>query len=640
MKLKYIFMSMLAVVAAGAFTACDDNDYDPTLLDEVKVSSSYVSIPMDGGATTIDVVTTGDWTLSDTPDWLTVSPTSGSAGTTQVTFSADATLDGRETELLLNVSSRTQHIWAFQGIVQASSATVAEIMAGPEKNYRVTGKVTAIANTTYGNWYLNDGTSETPLYIYGTLDKNGNAGQNNSIAAWGIEVGDEITVEGPKQLYGSTVELVNVTVKNITKSLIKVDSVSTTKPIPVEGGTVTIYLSCKGTTGINCSLPIAAQDWLHVVAMEGGVPAYMTFRAHPNTGASRSVPIVFRTKDTAGKEYFAQITIEQDGMVKGTGTESDPYNVVGITSYTKSLDKDVTSDEVIYVKGIISSIKNAFDAEHGTAIYNISDDGTTNGEFTVYSSYYLGNRAWVEGDDQIKVGDEVIVAGNVVYFKGTTPEFASKKSCLISLNGKMAVNAVSVVDFVAAPVGESIYSMSGIISRLYYYKESVAGFYIQDWSGETLIYSPEGYTGAEAKVGDIVTAEGKRSEFKGAAQMAKGGKFTLNYAVSEISIADFLTKEDSKDAYYMVTGTVSSLLDNKGRENDYGNLYLKDGDSELYVYGCYPGYGAQGDNRKGFIKAAGIEVGDKLTMIGYKDTFNGTIELCGGIYVKHEKAAE
>ena len=40
----------------------------------------------------------------------------------------------------------------------------------------------------------------------------------------GIEVGDIVTVEGPKTTYNGTVELVNVTVINIEKSLIKVDS--------------------------------------------------------------------------------------------------------------------------------------------------------------------------------------------------------------------------------------------------------------------------------------------------------------------------------------------------------------------------------------------------------------------------------
>ena len=38
------------------------------------------------------------------------------------------------------------------------------------------------------------------------------------------------------------------------------------------------------------------------------------------------------------------------------------------------------------------------------------------------------------------------------------------------------------------------------------------------------------------------------------------------------------------------------------------------------------------------VKAANIEVGDKLTMIGYKDTYKGLVELCGGIYFSHEKA--
>ena len=83
--------------------------------------------------------------------------------------------------------------------MEITTATCAEVLAGPDaKTYRVTGAVTGIANTTYGNWYMNDGTGE--VYIYGTLDKSGRDGQNNSIAAWGIEVGDEVTVEGPNYL--------------------------------------------------------------------------------------------------------------------------------------------------------------------------------------------------------------------------------------------------------------------------------------------------------------------------------------------------------------------------------------------------------------------------------------------------------
>lgn len=95
-----------------------------------------------------------------------------------------------------------------------TTATCAEIIAGDDgTNYRVTGKCVEITNTTYGNWYLEDATGK--IYIYGTLDKEGNAGKNNSIASWGIKVGDEITVEGPKTTWNGTVELVNVKVIKI-----------------------------------------------------------------------------------------------------------------------------------------------------------------------------------------------------------------------------------------------------------------------------------------------------------------------------------------------------------------------------------------------------------------------------------------
>ena len=142
----------------------------------------------------------------------------------------------------------------------------------------------------------------------------------------------------------------------------------------------------------------------------------------------------------------------------------------------------------------------------------------------------------------------------------------------------------------------------------------------------------EGFIEAGAKVGDIVTVVGQRGAYKDTPQMVSGTFENLKYAVTEVSVAEFLAKEDNKNVYYMVTGTIDEIAN-----TTYGNLYITDGTNRLYVYGCYPGYGATGDFRKDFLAAAGIEVGDKLTMIGYKDTYNGTIELCGGIYFSHEK---
>lgn len=96
------------------------------------------------------------------------------------------------------------------------TATCAEVNAGTDGTiYRVTGNVKSISNTTYGNWYLEDSTGE--LFIYGTRDKDGNNGQNNSIDVWGIETGDIVTVEGPRQTYNGKVELVDVSILSLQK---------------------------------------------------------------------------------------------------------------------------------------------------------------------------------------------------------------------------------------------------------------------------------------------------------------------------------------------------------------------------------------------------------------------------------------
>ena len=84
------------------------------------------------------------------------------------------------------------------------------------------------------------------------------------------------------------------------------------------------------------------------------------------------------------------------------------------------------------------------------------------------------------------------------------------------------------------------------------------------------------------------------------------------------------------DTYFMVTGEITQI-DNP----TYGNLYLKDGDSEIYLYGCYPGYGATGDDRKYLIEDKGIKVGDTLTVIATKGSYNGADQLSNGIYFSH-----
>jgi hypothetical protein len=479
-----------------------------TLLVEIQVSSSYVAIDETGGSNTITLNAKEAWSFDaeELPEWLTVSPMNGGAGENKVTFSADATPDGRTAVLHVSCAGKTQTINVIQGLSVVSEATCAEVIAGPEsKTYRVTGTVTRIENTTYGNWWLVDETGE--IYIYGTLDAKG---QTKNFLSLGLEAGDIVTVEGPKTVYGDKIELVDVTVINIQKSLVKVEGYDPEDAtIPKEGGNVTVNLTCKTNNGISVEIPDEAKNWLGIVSIAGGAEPVVTFHANANPGGDRNTTVVFKTVDDKGKEYTAQATINQKG----------------------------------------------------------------------------------------------------------------------------AIVAATVAEFLEAAEGDTQYRLTGVLKGLYIYKEQVRGFYIKDYSGEVLVYSPAGFTGTEAKPGDIVTVVGKRGSYNGNAQMTSCVFEELLHEVIPISIDEFLDKEDDPNTYYMITGTILDIAN-----PEYGNVTLEDDTNSVYVYGCYPGWGATGDNRKGLFEQLGIEVGDKISIIGVRYTFNGNPQMSNGIYFSHEKA--
>lgn len=125
----------------------------------------------------------------------------------------------------------------------------------------------------------------------------------------------------------------------------------------------------------------------------------------------------------------------QPEPIDWTSSAEAPLTVAALLEKAAKLEAGKNSDKDVFVKGKISSIKYTFSAQYGTAQFSISDNGDAADEFLCYGTYYLGNRAWKEGDDNIKVGDEVVVCGTVTNYQGTV-EMANKKNYLYSLNGK------------------------------------------------------------------------------------------------------------------------------------------------------------------------------------------------------------
>lgn len=250
--MRYLLASLVA--AAAMLIGCTQEE-PVSKLSGLEVDNDYVSIAADeGSAVTIKVKGDESWTaaIPDAKvDWLTVNPTSGAAGqeVTVTLTAAKAATAARGTEVHFTMGSKVKIIKVNQEApagVEVKPSTVAEVLEGEEgKTYRVTGTVVSIANTSYGNWYMNDGTSETNLYIYGTFNAKSQYPKDadGGWAGFGIEVGDKVTVEGPKTVYSGTVELVDVSIIKIEKSLI--DASLTTEKVGPAAGTDTLIVSSK-----------------------------------------------------------------------------------------------------------------------------------------------------------------------------------------------------------------------------------------------------------------------------------------------------------------------------------------------------------------------------------------------------------
>lgn len=519
MKMKNSILSLMALTAAAVFTGCSD-DNDAIYLDEIQVSSSYVSLPVEGGSEKVTLKTVDDWKFDkifqkiikhedgskpdtlyvETPDWLKVNQLSGNAGELELEFSADATLDGHTAELQISCAGQTQHINVIQGLPVVSEATCAEVIAGPDsKKYRVKGICTGIANTTYGNWYLTDETGT--IYIYGTYDSKGN---EKNFSSWGMEVGDEVIVEGPKLTYGSTVELVNVTVVALNKSLVKVDSTYVNgvagSELPLEGGELTAYVTCKGQ-GVSVDIPEDAKEWLSIAAIKNG-GTEVVFKAAPNTGGDRSTTITFTTTD-GKKNYTSQVDISQKG----------------------------------------------------------------------------------------------------------------------------AIVPATCAEFNAAPVGNAQYRLMGLVTKVA--SEKFGNIYVQDYTGSVYVYGTTNYADYPVKAGDVVNIVGPRAEYKGSPQMQNGTIDELCASAEPISLADFNAAADDNSKLYLLTGKITEIANDK-----YGNVYIEDETgAKVYLYGVYGDW--TGANKQYFIKDNGIAVGDEITVVTIKTSYNGAAQgknaVCFGV---------
>ena len=192
-------------------------------------------------------------------------------------------------------------------------------------------------------------------------------------------------------------------------------------PIQLPSGAVRTAVNLKDNAG----------NYKKEILLVGNIEKYFGTTGIKSTSYAKIGDTEAGTKPSSGEGGGGS-----DTPSSGTGTLANPLTASQVYDIVAAMESGVTSTEDYYVKGKICSIKFEYSAQYGTATFNISDDGNTGSkEFIAYSTYYhASEQKWKEGDTQVAVGDEVVICGKVVNYNGNTPEFASKKSYVVSIS--------------------------------------------------------------------------------------------------------------------------------------------------------------------------------------------------------------
>ena len=495
MKLYRFFLSILAGAALAA--GCVQEQVISSL-DSFQVENSYLSIALEGGIANTAVKATTQWSFDDAtvPEWLTVTPRSGGSEVTGLVFAADANTgsSARTANLVVNVGSRKQRFTVIQagpGAYEAPISTIAEVMAGNDgQTFRIRGTVTTIVNTNYGNLNVQDETGT--IYIYGLFNAKGqypkDAGGWNT---FGVESGDIITVQGPRTMYGSTLELVDATLIKVEKSLISVEPGEIALE-SAEAGTFTISVVSKA----DGMAVLPSESWIKltdIAAGDGGAAVYSFAYEANTTTAARTATVVFKATNSS-----KSVSVSQPG-VPPTGQSITDIVALPDNSGVETLESTVVAKTT---KGFVIS-------DGATAIY-----------------------AYDNGANAVEVGDKVKVLATKTTYNGV-PELATLTS--VEKTGTASVSypaakdvTASALDY-AASVAEYITFTGTLKVSGNYYNVELDGVDPATKQG-SLVYPVEALD-AKSFDGQAITVTGYFNGLSG------GGKY-INVIVTKIAGAN------------------------------------------------------------------------------------------------------
>ena len=610
MKLYRFFLSILAGAALAA--GCVPEQVISSI-PEFKPEQSYLGIPYEGGIASTTIKATTQWSFDESsiPEWLTVTPHSGSSEVNSIVFAADKNTasSDRTANLRVNVGGKQQRFTVVQGgpgAFEAPLSTIAQVAAGSDGEvFRIRATVTGIRNTNYGNIDVADETGS--IYIYGLFNGMGQYPKDaaGGWSSFGIESGDVITVQGPRTLYnGTTLELVDATLIKVEKSLISVEPGSIELE-SAEAGTFTISVVSKA----DGMAVLPSESWIKltdIAAGSGGAAVYSFAYEANTTTAARTANVVFKATNSS-----KSVAVTQPG-VPPTGQSITEIVALPDNSGVETLESVVVGKTA---KGFVLS-------DATTAIY-------------VYDN----------GANAVELGDAVKVLATKTTYNGV-PELATvtsvEKTSMASWSYPSPKDITADALTYEASVAEYI-SFTGVLKKSgNYYNVELDG--VDPGVKQGSLVSPVEALGVDAYDGQAITATGWFNGLSGGGKYINlivtkitgaNAKGTLNNPYTPAEAADAVkdltwtsnSEYQTTDPVY-VKGKISRIAQSKGVDQvftaDYGNasFYISaDGSEsgEFYVFRTlYLG------NRKWVEGDTQIKVGDEVIITGPLMNYQGT----------------
>ena len=407
----------------------------------IKVEKSLIAVEpseialesAEAGTFTISVVSKADgMAVLPSESWIRLTDIEAGAGGAAVysfAYEANTTTAARTASVVFKATNSSKSVSVTQPGIPPTGQSITEIVALPDDSGVETLESIVVAKTTKG-FVITDG--KTAIYAY---DSGANA----------VELGNVVKVLATKTTYNGVPELASIT------SVEKTDDSSWSHPTVKDitasavdyAATVAEYIQFTGTLKKSGNYYNVEIDGVDPGTKQGSI-VYPIDALDAASFDGKAITVTGYFNGISGGGKYINVIATKIVEANAKGSLSNPYTpaeaaaAVADLKWTSNSDYEHTDE--VYVAGKICKIANkgtyTEGGTYGNATFFLSGDGTGDGEFQVFRALYLGNVKFTEGKTDIKVGDDVVICGQLMNYQNNTPETVSGKAYLYSLNGK------------------------------------------------------------------------------------------------------------------------------------------------------------------------------------------------------------